>query len=202
MLPVTSAPAGYTEVNVFHLRSDEDLPVGLDPDAHYTYGDHERIEQVHSDVARNLCQPCHILGMALWVRDNILDDEDSMSDSADPAPGPTDAAPPATETTEPLMPGISRPITEAIAVAEDAVVLPEAAEQQMKMDLNMTVANLSQVFQSMGLPPDKALNESRSCIWRHIREMTPASMLPPMRQPKANPVQHHPAGPAASSSWY
>ena len=75
MLPVTSAPAGYTEVNVFHLRSDETLPVELDPDAHYTYGDHERIEQIHSDVAQNLCQPCHILGMALWVRDNILDDE-------------------------------------------------------------------------------------------------------------------------------
>jgi hypothetical protein len=72
MLPITAAPAGYTEVNVFHIRSDEDLPGDLSPDAHYTYGDHERFEHVYEDIGRNLCQPCHVLGIALSVRDNAI----------------------------------------------------------------------------------------------------------------------------------
>ena len=181
MLPVSSAPTGYVETNIFYLRSDEQLPRNLTPDAHFTYGEHETWTHLFRDIAENTCGllPCHVLGVAVWAQDDLMDANDEADDSDDPADHPpavpseatsTDLVPaaaiPDAATTAPVPPHPA-----ALPIGPVRQVLPPELQHQLEMNLNTALQPVVQHLRRMGLTEADAVNEARSLAWHHLHNM-------------------------------
>ena len=179
MLPVSSAPTGYIETNIFYLRSDEQLPTHLQPDAHFTYGVHENWTHLFRDISENTCGllPCHLLGVA--QDDQMSDDNDEAnSDDTGDHPPDTSTAPVADTSTAPAAATPAAASTDLVPVHPDALpvgpvrqVLPLEIQQQLEMNLNAAVQPVIQHLRRTGLTEEDAVNEARSVAWNHIRNM-------------------------------
>ena len=81
MQPSSTAPAGFCEINAFHLRPGEGPP-DLVPQGHYTYGHHETLQQIMLDVRQNLCVPARVHSWAMWLEDLPAEDHSGDGDRA------------------------------------------------------------------------------------------------------------------------